>query len=123
MPAKRVAARTGEALSSLLFGLTLAGVALVRAAFFPFALVGLLWFVWKSRDLARGWFAALLAVLGFVNGVGPWCVRNYQIFHDGFEVTGNSVIISSINQDAQLEIRPLADGIPEPAETVTIAER
>jgi hypothetical protein len=45
---------------------------------------------------------------------------DYQIFHEGFEVTGNSVIISAINQAAMLEIRPIHDSIPEPTETVII---
>jgi hypothetical protein len=76
------ASRIGDAISSLLFGLFLAGLCLVRAAMLPFAVVALLWFLRRSRELPRGWFFALLAVLGFVNGVAPWTVRNYQTFHD-----------------------------------------
>jgi hypothetical protein len=73
------AGKDGGPFSSFLFGLSLAGVCLVRAALVPFALVGLLWFLWRCRDLPRGWFYALLAVLGFAN-VAPWTVRNYQTF-------------------------------------------
>jgi hypothetical protein len=32
--------------------------------------------------LSRGWFLALLAVLGFANGLAPWTVRNYQVVGD-----------------------------------------
>ena len=70
----------GEALTSLLFGLALAGLALVRAALIPFAVVALLWFLWHCRGLRRGWLCALLAFLGFANGVAPWTVRNVRAF-------------------------------------------
>jgi 4-amino-4-deoxy-L-arabinose transferase-like glycosyltransferase len=66
--------------SSFLYGLALAALALVRAALLPFAFVALAWFLLRSRTLARGWLAALLAFLGFVNGLAPWTVRNWQLF-------------------------------------------
>lgn len=74
------ASQTSGPLSSLLYGLALAALALVRAALLPFAFVALAWFLLRSRTLARGWLAALLAFLGFVNGLAPWTVRNWQLF-------------------------------------------
>jgi hypothetical protein len=70
----------GGAFTSLLFGLSLAGLAMVRAALLPFALVAFVWYLARCRDLRSGWFAGLLALLGFANGLAPWVVRNYQVF-------------------------------------------
>ncbi len=76
------ASQEGDALGSLLYGLSLAALALVRAALLPFATVALLWFLLRSRDVARGWLCALLAFLGFANGLAPWTVRNLRAFHE-----------------------------------------
>jgi 4-amino-4-deoxy-L-arabinose transferase-like glycosyltransferase len=73
------AGQSGGALTSLLYGLTLAGLALVRAAFLPFAFVAMVCFLWRCRALPRGWLYALLAFLGFVNALAPWTVRNYRL--------------------------------------------
>jgi 4-amino-4-deoxy-L-arabinose transferase-like glycosyltransferase len=72
----------GGALTSILYGLALAALALVRAALLPFALVAVIWYLWRCRWLARGWLYAVLAFLGFVNGLIPWALRNYQAFHE-----------------------------------------
>jgi 4-amino-4-deoxy-L-arabinose transferase-like glycosyltransferase len=74
------AGQQGGALTSFLYGLLLALAALVRAALLSFAVVAVLWFLWRSRRLPVGWLYALLAFLGFVNGLAPWVVRNYQVF-------------------------------------------
>ena len=74
------AGQQGGAFTSLFFGLALAALALVRAAFLPFAVVALLWFLWECRRLPYGWFAAILALLGFANGLAPWGLHNYQRF-------------------------------------------
>jgi 4-amino-4-deoxy-L-arabinose transferase-like glycosyltransferase len=74
------ASQTGGPLSSLLYGLTLAILALVRAALLPFAIVGLAWFLWRSRLLVHGWLWGLLAFLGFLIGIGSWSFRNWQLF-------------------------------------------
>jgi len=66
--------------ASLLYGLALAGLALVRASTLPFAFVALGWFLLRSRHESRGWLCALLAFLGFANGLVPWTVRNYTVF-------------------------------------------
>jgi hypothetical protein len=76
----------GGALTSLLLGLALAGLALVRAALFPFAVVALLWFLLRCRRLANGWLAAILAFLGFVTGLAPWTLRNFEAFQDVFPI-------------------------------------
>jgi hypothetical protein len=79
----------GGALTSLLFGLALAGLALVRAALLPFAVVALLWFLLRCRRLPNGWLAALLAFLGFITGLVPWTLRNFEAFHDVFPVANS----------------------------------
>ncbi|MCI0456348.1 MAG: glycosyltransferase family 39 protein [Gemmataceae bacterium] len=66
----------GDATCSLLFGLALAGLALLRAALLPFAMVACLWFFLRCREVSRGWLCALLAFLGLANGLAPWTVRN-----------------------------------------------
>jgi hypothetical protein len=66
--------------ASLLYGLGLAGLALVRAALLPFAVIAMLWFLARSRTLRRGWLCALLAFLGFINGLVPWTLRNMREF-------------------------------------------
>jgi hypothetical protein len=72
----------GAPFSSLLYGLGLAGLALVRATLLPFALVAEIWFLFRCRLTPRGWLCSLLAFLGFANGVALWSVRNYQVYHD-----------------------------------------
>jgi 4-amino-4-deoxy-L-arabinose transferase-like glycosyltransferase len=74
------AGQVGGAFTGLAFGIALAGVALTRAALLPFAAIALLWFLWQCRRLPLGWFAGFLAILGFVNGLAPWCIRNYFVF-------------------------------------------
>jgi hypothetical protein len=76
------AGESGGAFSSLLFGLVAAGMALVRAAFLPLSFAAMIWFLVRSRSLERGWLAALVAFLGFVIGLAPWSVRNYQAIQD-----------------------------------------
>ncbi len=71
--------QVGGALTSLLYGLFLAGLALVRAALLPFAVVAVLWFLLRCRRLRGGWLPGLLAFLGFLIGLAPWAVRNYQV--------------------------------------------
>jgi 4-amino-4-deoxy-L-arabinose transferase-like glycosyltransferase len=75
-------AQSGGAFTSLLFGLSLAGLAMVRAALLPFGLVGLLWYLYHCKNIRYGWFNAILAFLGFANGVGPWVVRNWNAFEE-----------------------------------------
>jgi 4-amino-4-deoxy-L-arabinose transferase-like glycosyltransferase len=73
-------AAKGGPFTCVAFGIGLAALAMVRAAFLPFALIALLWFLPQCRTLKHGWSCALLAFLGFANGLGPWLVRNVQAF-------------------------------------------
>jgi hypothetical protein len=86
------AGETGDAVSSLLFGLALAGLTLVRAALLPFTFVGLLWFLVRCRTLPRGWLCAVLAVLGFTNGVAAWTVRNSKEFNDVLPIVDSAYL-------------------------------
>jgi hypothetical protein len=70
------------AFSSLLYGLALAALALTRAALLPFSVVAFLWFLLRCRSVPRGWLCALLAFLGFANGLTPWAVYNWQRFRE-----------------------------------------
>lgn len=74
------AGQTGGSMTGLAFGLALAAAALTRTAFLPFAAVALLWFLWDCKRFSAGWFAGLLALLGFINGVAPWSIRNWQSY-------------------------------------------
>jgi hypothetical protein len=75
------AGRAGGAGAGLLYGVGLAGLALVRATLLPFAIVALAWLLFRCRGLRRGWLCALLAFLGFANTLTLWTVRNYMLFH------------------------------------------
>jgi 4-amino-4-deoxy-L-arabinose transferase-like glycosyltransferase len=76
------AGQSGGPLTSLLYGLSLAGLALVRAALLPFAFVAVLWLLRRSQTLPRGWLCALLALVAFAGALAPWTVRNYQLNED-----------------------------------------
>jgi 4-amino-4-deoxy-L-arabinose transferase-like glycosyltransferase len=80
------------ALTSLGLGLGLAGLALLRAALLPFAVVGVLWFVRRGRKVPGGWQVGLLAVLGFIIGLAPWMVRNAQVFGDIFPIVDSTYL-------------------------------
>lgn len=80
------------AFSSLLYGLTLAGLALVRAALLPFSFVAVAWFLWRCRAVTRGWLCGLLAVLGFANGLTPWTIRNWHVFHEPIPVVDSAYL-------------------------------
>jgi hypothetical protein len=80
----------GAALTSLLFGVSLAALALVRAALLPFAFVALLGFLARCRVVHRGWLYALLAVLGFGNSLLPWILRNFQAYHEVIPVVDST---------------------------------
>jgi 4-amino-4-deoxy-L-arabinose transferase-like glycosyltransferase len=84
--------QVGGAFTSLLFGLALAALAMVRGALLPFALVAMLWFLWRCRQYRWGWFAALLALLGFANGLAPWGVRNYRIYGEILPVVSSAYL-------------------------------
>jgi 4-amino-4-deoxy-L-arabinose transferase-like glycosyltransferase len=84
------AGQSGGPVTSLLYGLSLAGLALVRAALLPLAFIALLWLLFRCRTLSRGWLYALLAFLGFVNGLLPWTLRNYRLTEDVLPVVDST---------------------------------
>ncbi len=103
------AGQAGGAFTSLVYGLTLAGTVLVRAALLPFAFVGLLWFLGRCRTMSRGWLFGLLAVLGFANGVAPWTVRNYQTFHDILPIVNSAYLHLWIGNNSHANGGPMGE--------------
>jgi hypothetical protein len=103
--------QASDAFSSLLYGLALVGLCLVRAALLPFALIALLTFLYRCRQVARGWLCALLAFLGFANGLVLWMYRDYQNF-------GVIPIIDSAGLHLWMGNNPLADGGPQSEQTM-----
>jgi 4-amino-4-deoxy-L-arabinose transferase-like glycosyltransferase len=86
------ASQAGGALTSLVFGLTLAGLPMVRASMLPFSFVAVFWFLLRCRLLPRGWLYALLAFLGFANGLAPWTMRNFQVFNEVVPITDTAML-------------------------------
>lgn len=68
----------GGGISSLLFGMGLAALALVRIGLLPFAWVGLLWYLFRARRVTLGWAWALIAVVGVLAVAVPWGYHNYR---------------------------------------------
>jgi hypothetical protein len=101
------AGQEGGATVSLLFGLGLAGLALVRAPLLPFAIVALLWFVLCCRKMNRGWLYAILAFLGFTNGLVPWMLRNYQVFGEPVPVVNSAYLHLWMGNSARADGGPL----------------
>jgi hypothetical protein len=114
--------QTGGPLSSLLYGLSLAALALVRAALLPFAIVGLAWFLWRSRLLVHGWLWALLAFLGFIIGLGSWSFRNWQFFGEAVPIVDSTYYHLWIGNNSQAtggpseNMKPPADPLGPPSE-------
>jgi hypothetical protein len=111
------ASQVNAPLSRFLYGLTLAALALVRAALLPFAIVALAWFLWRSRTLVQGWLAAALAFLGFVIGLAPWVVRNWQQFHEPLPIVDSTYYHLWVgNKPAQ----PREPAVDQPVDTETL---
>jgi hypothetical protein len=109
------ASRECRPAASLLFGLALAGLALTRAALLPYAFLACLWLLVRCRTLPRGWLCALLAFLGFANGLTPWLVRNYLVFGDLVPVTNSAYVHLWVGNNR------LADGGPQDEKTLRAA--
>jgi hypothetical protein len=99
----------GGAFTSLLYGLTLAGLSMVRATALPFAFVALLWYCYRSRSLHRGWLYALLAFLGFTNGLVPWTLRNVQTFGEVVPIADSTYLHLWEGNHAGATGRPLSE--------------
>jgi hypothetical protein len=108
------AGQAGGAFTSLLYGLALAGTALTRAALLPFAFVALLAFLLRCRAQTRGWLLALLAFLGFANGLTPWTLRNFQGFHDVLPITDSTYLHLWMGNNPKATGGPLTEeAVPE----------
>src|SRR5262249_28879235 len=107
----------GGALTSILFGLTLAALASIRAALLPFAVVATLWLLWRSRRLPGGWMVAVLAILGFLIGMIPWLTRNYQTFHEVTPVADSAYLHLWIGNNSRATGGPETDKIMREALT------
>lgn len=116
------AGQDGGPLSSLLYGLALAGAALVRAALVPFALVAMAWFLYRSRTLVRGWLCAFLAILGFANGLAPWIVRNYQVFGEPVPVVDSAQLHWWVGNNPHAEGGPLTAAMMADVPTADLAD-
>ncbi len=116
-----IGGRSGGAFTSLAFGLLLALLCLVRAALLPFAFVGLLWYLWQCRTVSRSWLSAALVFLGFINGLVPWAVRNFQHFHDVFPVVDSTYYHLWIGNNPQATGGPMPEG-PEDFKTQALAQ-
>jgi hypothetical protein len=103
------AGQSGGPLTSLVFGLTLAGLSCARATMLPFAVVAMLWFLIRCRTLPRGWLFAVLAFLGFVNGLIPWTARNYQTFRTAVPIADSAYLHLWIGNNPQATGGPMTD--------------
>jgi hypothetical protein len=116
------AGQEGGPFASLVYGLSLAGAALVRAALTPFAFVALAWFLLRSRALAGGWLYALLAFLGFAIGLTPWTVRNFQVFGEPVPVVDSAHLHLWIGNNPAATGGPLTDTIQAMAPSDELAK-
>lgn len=107
--------QTAGPFASLLYGLTLAALALVRAALLPFSFIAIGWFLLRSRSVSRGWLCAVLAFLGFANGLAPWAVRNYQLFKEPLPVVDSAHLHLWIGNNAKATGGPANDAMLEAA--------
>jgi hypothetical protein len=105
------AGEKGGAFLSLLLGLSLAGLALVRASFLPFSFATMIWFLVRSRSLDRGWLCALVGFLGFLIGLAPWTVRNFQRYNEPVPVVDSAYLELAIGNNEA------ADGGPATPKT------
>jgi 4-amino-4-deoxy-L-arabinose transferase-like glycosyltransferase len=115
------AGEKGGALRSLLFGLALAGLALVRASTLPFSFVALVWFLLRSRTLPSGWLSGLLAFLGFVIGLSPWTVRNMQVFDEPLPVVNSAYLHLWIGNNPEATGGPASEEMWKSAPTAKLS--
>jgi hypothetical protein len=110
--------QSGGAFASVLFGLALAGLSLVRAALLPFAVMALVWFLLRCRTLRLGWLCATVAALGFLSALAPWTIRNVQEFGEPIPIAdstylhlwiGNNAKATGGPQDEQTMLKALAE--------------
>ena len=114
------AGEKGGALKSLLFGVSLAALALIRAALLPFSFITLIWFLLRSSSLHRGWLCAVCAFLGFANGLAPWAVRNYQLLGEPVPVVSSAYYHLWIGNNPKATGGPVSDDMRSLAPTAEL---
>lgn len=110
--------QVGGVFTSLVFGISLGALAMVRAAFLPFALAGLMWFLLRSRHVRLGWLCALVAFLGFANVLAPWVVRNFKVFGEPVAIVDSTYLHLWIGNNAKatggpMDEKTLRESLPE----------
>lgn len=115
------AGATGGPMASLLFGVALAGLALTRPALLPFAVLCLAWLLVTTRDHSSGWVAALVAFLGFVAGMAPWTIRNYQLFNEPVPIVSTAYYELWIGNNPAATGGPLTEAMLEQAPAQELA--
>jgi hypothetical protein len=101
--------QVGGAFTSLLYGLALSSLAMVRAALLPFAVIAFLWYLARCQRQRAGWFAALLALLGFANGLAPWAVRNGRVFQEPLPIVDSSYLHLWIGNNPQASGKTMSE--------------
>lgn len=109
------AGEKGGPLNSLMLGLALGGLGLVRAALLPFAFVGLVWFLIRGRALPNSWLCGLLSFLGFLTALAPWTVRNYKTFGEPVPVVSSTYLHLWIGNNPTATGGPWAEDKMQPA--------
>jgi hypothetical protein len=99
----------GGAFTSLLYGVLLAALALVRAALLPFAFVAMLWYLLRARWVRLGWLYALVAFLGFITGLMPWAFRNLKTYEDAVPVVDSTYLHLYMGNNAKATGGPQSD--------------
>jgi hypothetical protein len=103
---------------SWLLGMSLAALALTRAALLVFAVICLLWFLRRCQVARRRAVPALLVVFGFASGLAPWMIRNYQVAHDVFPIVDSAYLHLWIGNHAGA-----SGGAPRPLESTAASDR
>jgi hypothetical protein len=79
----------------------------------PFAFVALAWYLLRTRTLPRGWLGALLAFLGFANGLAPWAVHTAMLYGEPTPVVDSVYLHLWIGNNPQATGGPLSeDALP-----------
>lgn len=82
----------GGLITGVLFGLALAGLALVRAALLPFTVIALLWYLMSCHRQRLGWLGALVAVLFYCIPIATWMARNFQAFGEPVPIASSAFL-------------------------------
>jgi len=82
----------GGLITSVLFGLGLAGLVLIRAALLPFSIIALIWYLMSCHKQRLGSLAALVAVLFYCIPLATWIARDFQAFGEPVPVVSSAFL-------------------------------